>query len=140
MVCNAKQAAFQSAELDLCPGLDRALHHDGSGRVAGAAVGAGVGAVVGDRIDNSHRGAYGSQPVETCTLVDDWRTVERGYLVTYRYNGREYTTTLPYHPGKKLQVRVAVAPETDYNVSQIDDYRYDDGRHPGWDSPRGYGR
>src|SRR5829696_8147643 len=27
MVCGAKQAAFQSAELDLCPGLEHALYH-----------------------------------------------------------------------------------------------------------------
>lgn len=83
----------------------------GSGRVAGAAVGAAAGAIVGDRIDNSNRTGYASRPVEHCSVVDNWQTVTRGYLVTYRYDGRTYDTVLPYDPGRKLRVRVAVAPQ-----------------------------
>lgn len=83
----------------------------GSGRVAGAAVGAATGAIVGDRIDNSDRTSYASRPVEHCRTVDNWQTVTRGYLVTYRYDGRTYDTVLPYDPGRKLRVRVAVAPQ-----------------------------
>jgi uncharacterized protein YcfJ len=33
-----------------------------------------------------------------------------GYRVTYEYNGREYTTRMPYDPGERIKVRVAVAP------------------------------
>jgi uncharacterized protein YcfJ len=33
-----------------------------------------------------------------------------GYRVTYEYNGREHTTRLPYDPGERMRVRVAVAP------------------------------
>ena len=33
-----------------------------------------------------------------------------GYRVTYEYNGCEYDTRLPYDPGQKIRVRVAVAP------------------------------
>ena len=33
-----------------------------------------------------------------------------GYRVTYRYNGRDYRTQLPYEPGERLRVRVAVDP------------------------------
>ncbi len=86
----------------------------GSGRVAGAAVGAATGAIVGDRIDNRDHYGGGSRPVERCVTVDDWRMVTHGYLVTYRYHGREYTTTLPYDPGRSLRVRVAVSPEADH--------------------------
>lgn len=86
----------------------------GSGRVAGAAVGAATGAIVGDRIDNRDRYG-GSRPVERCVSVDDWHTVTRGYLVTYRYHGRDYTTTMPYDPGRSLRVRIAVTPEVGHD-------------------------
>lgn len=112
----------------------------GNGRVAGAAVGAATGAIVGDRIDNSNRVAYGTRPVQTCTLVDEWHTVDRGYLVTYRFHGREYTTTMAQHPGRDLRVRVAVAPDMHYRVSLLEpQYQYhprDNGRHRGWDKHR----
>lgn len=85
----------------------------GSGRIAGAAVGAATGAIVGDRIDNSERSGYATRPVEHCTVVDNWQTVNRGYLVTYRYDGRTYDTLLPYDPGRKLRIRVAVSPQPD---------------------------
>lgn len=85
----------------------------GNGKVAGAAIGAATGALVGDRIDNSDRRApgYRTRPVERCTWVDNWQTVTRNYLVTYRYNDHDYTTTLNYDPGSSLRVRVAVAPD-----------------------------
>jgi uncharacterized protein YcfJ len=82
----------------------------GNGRVAGAAVGAGVGAVVGDRM-STHQTGHETHPVEHCTVVDHWETVTRGYLVTYRYNGREYTTVTNADPGRTIRVRVAVSPE-----------------------------
>jgi uncharacterized protein YcfJ len=93
----------------------------GNGRVAAAAVGAGVGAVVGDRISANQRDQYGSRerPVESCVSVDHWRTIERGYLVTYRYNGRDYDTVTNQHPGNTIRVRVAVEPVDSAVVSQF---------------------
>lgn len=83
----------------------------GNGRIAGAAVGAGVGAVVGDRIDNSNNGtSIVERPVQRCVSVDNWRTIERGYLVTYRYNGHDYNTVTNSRPGDSIRVRVDVAP------------------------------
>ena len=82
----------------------------GNGRVAGAAVGAGVGAVVGDRMA-TRQTSYETRPVEYCTTVDNWETVARGYLVTYLYNGREYTTMTDTDPGRTIRVRVAISPE-----------------------------
>ncbi|HKE93473.1 MAG TPA: glycine zipper 2TM domain-containing protein, partial [Povalibacter sp.] len=85
----------------------------GSGRdaatVAGAAIGAGVGY-------DSARRAYGTQQtdevVQRCEVRYEDQYEERidGYRVTYEYNGREYTTRMPYDPGSKIRVRVAVAP------------------------------
>ncbi len=117
----------------------------GKGRVASAAIGAATGALVGDRIDNSNNGynSYSTRPIERCTSVDNWQTVNRGYLVTYRYNGRDYTTVTPYDPGNSLRLRVSVAPDAGSNVSYLeprynrmdndrrDHDRWDD-RHEGW--------
>jgi uncharacterized protein YcfJ len=80
----------------------------GNGRVAGAAVGAGVGAVVGDRVGNNQPAGYADRPIERCASVDHWQTVSRGYLVTYRYNGRDYTTMTDTPPGDTIRVNVAV--------------------------------
>jgi uncharacterized protein YcfJ len=109
----------------------------GSGRVAGAAVGAATGAIVGDRIDNSGQRSYGSRPVERCVTVDEWQTVTRNYLVTYRYDGREYTTVMPNDPGRNIRVRVAIAPDYDERVSYLAPEHRDNGWHRGWDKRRG---
>ncbi|HWU82383.1 MAG TPA: glycine zipper 2TM domain-containing protein [Methylophilaceae bacterium] len=110
----------------------------GNGRVAGAAVGAGVGAVVGDRVGSTQRTGYSTRPVEHCAVVDDWQTVNRGYLVTYRYNGREYSTVTDTYPGESIRVRVAVAPgHGAERISYHDsDDRYEDDQR--WE--RGHGR
>ena len=75
----------------------------GDGRVAAAAVGAATGAVVGDRW-NDGGVRYESRPrqVERCRVEDNYRQVLSGYDVRYRFQGREYSTRLPYDPGKWL--------------------------------------
>jgi uncharacterized protein YcfJ len=94
----------------------------GSGRVAGAAVGAGIGAVVGDRIGQNQSKTVASRPVERCVVTDHWQTVNKGYLVTYHYNGRDYTTILDHDPGRTLPVRVSVTPS--HGVSSIGYYQH----------------
>lgn len=88
----------------------------GDGRVAAAAVGAATGAVVGDRWSKSGT-RYESVPqqVERCRVQDDYRQVVTGYDVRYRFEGREYTTRLPYDPGPWLTLNV--------NFSVADDRR-----------------
>ena len=77
--------------------------------IAGATVGAAVGY-------NSASRRYGPQAheetVQRCDVRYETRYEERidGYRVTYEYNGREYTTRMPYDPGERIKVRVAVAP------------------------------
>ena len=88
-------------------------HQFGSGRgrdaatVAGAAVGAAVGYDAASRRSASVR----EEIVQRCEVRYEKRYEERidGYRVTYEYNGREYTTRLPYDPGERIRVRVAVA-------------------------------
>ena len=84
----------------------------GNGRTAATAVGAVTGALVGDNISNNGRRGYSySQPrqVERCQTRDNYRQVVSGYNVVYRYRGRNRVTTLPYDPGRFIDVQVAVA-------------------------------
>jgi uncharacterized protein YcfJ len=121
----------------------------GNGRIAAAAVGAGVGAIVGDRIGNQYDNgaATRSVPVQSCYQVDNWQTVNSGYLVTYEYNGRTYSTVTNNHPGDYIDVNVSVSPSVGSvsKVSYIEPIRYnksgfnngrghdDHGKHRGWD-------
>jgi len=83
----------------------------GNGRVATAAVGAVAGAIIGDRVQN--RGdevQYTEREVRRCRTVEHFETRVTGYHVAYEYQGRSYTTFLPYDPGARLPVRVSVEP------------------------------
>ena len=114
----------------------------GNGRVAGAAVGAGVGAVVGDHIGNNQSVTYRDRPLQSCVIVDNWQTVTRGYLVTYRYNGRDYSTVMDSDPGDTIRVNVAINPG--YAEQRITYLEPAYGRNfdapPGWDRGRGWDR
>lgn len=80
----------------------------GNGKVAAAAVGAATGAVVGDRWnDGGTRYESRPQQVERCRTHDDHRQVINGYDVRYRFQGHEYSTRLPYDPGKWLTLNVS---------------------------------
>lgn len=82
----------------------------GNGKVIATAVGAATGAMVGDSIDNDGRRVAGRGPryEERCRTVDHWSRRIAGYNVTYRYQGRDYDTVLPYDPGPTVRVRVRV--------------------------------
>lgn len=85
----------------------------GNGRIAAAAAGALTGAIVGDRMDNNgYNGqqGYDSRPVRQCRTVDNWQTRNNGYAVTYEYNGRTYTSVMPYDPGSRLRLHVSLTP------------------------------
>jgi uncharacterized protein YcfJ len=86
----------------------------GSGRdvatVAGAVIGSAVGHNAAER--NSSPPYYEDRTVQRCSVRYERNYEERvdGYRVSYRYNGRDYVTQLPYDPGERIRVRVAVAP------------------------------
>lgn len=82
----------------------------GNGRVAGAAVGAAAGAIIGDRIDNSQNG-YVERDVDRCMPTSQVRSELRGYDVVYDYQGRTYSTFLPYAPGDRLRLQVNIRPQ-----------------------------
>jgi uncharacterized protein YcfJ len=86
----------------------------GSGNKAATAAGAITGAIVGDRIQNSgyYGEAHAAREVRRCREVDHWESRLTSYRVVYEYDGRTYSTVMPYDPGKKLPVKVSVEPFT----------------------------
>lgn len=92
-------------------------HRDGHVATVGGAI---AGAAIGNQI-GQQRAARNSQAVpyertvERCNVVyrDDYEERIDGYRVTYVYNGREYTTRMPYDPGNRIRVDVNVRPEYD---------------------------
>lgn len=80
----------------------------GDGRVAAAAVGAATGAVVGGKVGANNGGYTTTEPrqIERCRVTDNYRVVVTGYDVRYSFEGREYTTNLPYAPGKWITLEV----------------------------------
>jgi uncharacterized protein YcfJ len=88
----------------------------GHGRDVATVAGTLIGAAVGHDIA-AERAAYRySEPreesVERCAVryEQDYHERIEGYRVTYRYQGREYTTRLPYDPGDRIRIRVDVEP------------------------------
>lgn len=97
----------------------------GNGKIAAAAVGAITGAIVGDRIENGSgnnynnsynnnyrngQESYASRPVRQCRTIDNWETRTSGYAVTYEYLNRTYTSIMPYDPGSRIKLHVALTP------------------------------
>lgn len=99
---------------------------NGNGRIAAAAVGAATGAVVGDRW-NDGGVRYESRPrqVERCRVQDNYHQVVSGYDVRYRFQGSEYSTRLPYDPGKWLTLNGNFSVSDDPRAGRGDD-RYND--------------
>lgn len=84
----------------------------GNGRDIATAVGAATGAITGDNIDNDgreYRGEARARFEQRCRNVDNWHRQLTGYNVTYRYQGHEYNTFLPYDPGNQVRVNVSVS-------------------------------
>lgn len=102
----------------------------GSGRKAATAAGGVAGVLIGDRVANPDQPR--SEQVERCRDVENYRDVIKGYTVTYRYNGKEATTTLPYQPGSTVQVGVTLiqdqtqTPQSGYQDAPYRQNRYDD--------------
>lgn len=79
----------------------------GSGNTAATIAGTLGGAAVGNEI--ARRGGD-PRAVERCRTVSDYEERVVGYDVVYRFQGREFSTRLPYDPGGELPVNVTVAP------------------------------
>jgi uncharacterized protein YcfJ len=80
----------------------------GSGNTAATIAGTIGGAAVGNEV--ARRNDRGERVVERCRQVEGYAERVVGYDVVYRFQGREFTTRLPYDPGASLPVSVTVAP------------------------------
>lgn len=93
----------------------------GDGRRAATVAGAIIGSAVGHDVAVRRGGRYTETyyreerpvDVERCEVSYNREYEERidGYRVTYVYNGRHFTTRLPYDPGDRIRVRVDVRPD-----------------------------
>lgn len=95
----------------------------GDGRRAATAAGALIGSAIGH--DAASRQAerdpgpaqdYAAERAYTvhhCDVRYDetWEERIEAYRVTYEYNGRRYSTQLPYDPGPQLRINVMVQPD-----------------------------
>jgi len=96
----------------------------GRGKDAATVVGAVLGTIAGDHLENrnaparyddgqyANNGRYqpAQREVQRCRTVYDVQSRITGYRVTYDYRGQQYTTFMRSNPGKRLPVRVSVAP------------------------------
>jgi len=88
----------------------------GSGRRAATAGGAIVGAAIGHQ-QAVRRSGYVPPPPREYTVQrcetryhEEWQERVDGYRVTYKYQGREQVTEMPYKPNDRIRVRVDVTP------------------------------
>jgi uncharacterized protein YcfJ len=87
----------------------------GSGKTALTVAGTLLGGSVGHDLNRDQSNYYKSQT--TCQVSQHYRHEQRidGYHVTYRYNGKQYSTEMEHHPGKYIPVNVSVVPTRQYH-------------------------
>lgn len=96
--------------------LGNSLGHHESNKKVGTVVGAALGGSIGRDIGYRNSGGYQQQVAyrdeEMCRTVErsSYRDEVVAYRVSYRYQGRDYTTEMPYDPGARIPVRVDVEP------------------------------
>lgn len=86
----------------------------GRGNDVATVAGALLGSAIGHDISRQKRGGYYTTSVERRCEVTHETTYEEqlvGYDVTYRYQGRLFTTRTKEHPGKRIPVTVDVRPD-----------------------------
>lgn len=83
-----------------------------TGTLAGAVIGTAIGHDAAQRSGGYQGGELRAVDAQRCEVRDETRVEQQidGYEVRYRYNGRLYTTRMPYDPGQRIRVRVAVEP------------------------------
>ncbi|GAB2657128.1 glycine zipper 2TM domain-containing protein [Arenimonas aestuarii] len=81
----------------------------GNGRKAATVAGAVAGGAIGNNIARNKAEAE----ARGCRIVEVEREETRvvGYDVEYMYKGEKYMSRLPYDPGNRLRIRVAVSPD-----------------------------
>lgn len=88
----------------------------GNGRKAATVAGAVAGGAVGHSIAKQREEAE----ARGCHIVEVEREERQivGYDVEYMYKGEKYMSRLPYDPGNRLRIRVAVMPDDGATASR----------------------
>jgi uncharacterized protein YcfJ len=93
--------------------LGNAVGHSNTNKKVGAVVGAVLGGTLGHAHATRHHRSAGEYTAveERCEIYQDYEEHEKviGYRVTYRYNGKVYTTRTDTAPGESIRVRVTVS-------------------------------
>lgn len=93
--------------------------------IAGTLIGAAVGHSVQHAPRHHHRPRHSYTTVERrCEVQTDYYDEERidGYDVTYRYQGRHFTTRMDHDPGDRIRLRVQVEPTVEYErVTRVEE-------------------
>jgi len=88
--------------------------HNPAAIIGGSLVGAAIGNSIGENraARNGEYGQVGYETVQRCDVRhrDYWEDRVDGYRVTYVYEGRRYTTRMPYDPGRRIRIDVNVRP------------------------------
>jgi uncharacterized protein YcfJ len=93
---------------------NKVSRHRGRGNDVATVAGALLGSAIGHDISRQQSGGYYTTSVERRCEVTHETTYEEqlvGYDVTYRYQGRLFTTRTKEHPGKRIPVTVDVRPD-----------------------------
>ena len=85
-------------------GIGAGIGH-GGGQAAAIVAGTTLGAIVGNQVEADNQRYAQSMPVCTTETSIENRTI--GYDVTYEYAGRQYTTRMPYDPGRTVNLQVS---------------------------------
>ena len=89
----------------------------GQGKKLATALGAIIGAGIGHDAVNGHvqssQGHSYVEYLEQCEVHHQvsYDEVIEGYDVTYRYQGERHHIEMPYHPGKRIKLRISITPE-----------------------------
>lgn len=89
----------------------------GKGKDAATLAGALLGGAIGHDLSRNARHVRHATTTERHCEVRNYTTYEEqlvGYRVKYRYKGHVFTTRTEDHPGKRMPVRVSVAPLNEF--------------------------
>lgn len=92
---------------------NKVSHGRGRGKDAATVAGALLGSAIGHDMSHQKAGGYYTTSTERrCEVIQQTGYEEElvGYDVTYRYQGRLFTTRTQEHPGKRIPVNVDVRP------------------------------
>lgn len=75
-----------------------------------------LGGSLGNDYNNYSRDRDHYDSHENCRVTERYREEQRadGYQVTYRYQGKTYSTHMVQHPGKRIPIEVSVRPVQQY--------------------------